>query len=124
MLDHKTWPTPAIVVSSMAHTLILGLSFLKLTKLKIDFEKTFSKLDLKHAHQSFIVLKALTILVPTSDVYFPCRLLLNKAACLIIVVALITVIILTVGSSNTHCHLKSPFKKEEELLPQNAHDFS
>ena len=33
----KIWPTPAIVVPSLAHPLILELNFLKLTKSKIDF---------------------------------------------------------------------------------------
>ena len=36
--DRKIWPTPAIVVSSVAHPFILRLNFLKLIKSKIDFE--------------------------------------------------------------------------------------
>ena len=36
-LESKIWPTPVIVVSPLAHPLILGLNFLKLTKSKIDF---------------------------------------------------------------------------------------
>ena len=36
--DSNIWPTPAIVVSSLACPLILRLNFLKLTKSKIDFE--------------------------------------------------------------------------------------
>lgn len=47
LLDHKTWPTPAIALSSLAHTLILGLSFLKLTKLKIDFETNIVEIGSK-----------------------------------------------------------------------------
>ena len=38
LLDRKVWTTPAIVVSSLTHPLILGLNFIKLTKSKIDFE--------------------------------------------------------------------------------------
>ena len=38
LLDRKAWTTPAIVMSSLTHTLILGLNFLKLTKSKVDFE--------------------------------------------------------------------------------------
>ena len=80
--DHKSWPTPAIVVSSLAHSLILGLNFLKLTKSK---------------------------------------LLLNKRASLMIVATLIT---LAAVSSHTHCHLKPPFKKQEELRIPTAHNLT
>ena len=38
LLDRKVWSTPAIVVSSLTHPLILGLNFLKLTKSKVYFE--------------------------------------------------------------------------------------
>ena len=33
--DHKTWPNPTMALLSLAHPLILGLNFLKLTKSKI-----------------------------------------------------------------------------------------
>ena len=101
--DHKTWPTPAIVVSSLAYSLILGLNLLKLTKSKIDFEMSNVKIGSKAYPSDIHGIKSLnsTIIVPTSDVYRPCRLLLNKRASLMIVATLIT---LAAVSSHTHCH--------------------
>ena len=68
MLDHKTWPTLAIVVSSLlaivvsslAHPLILGLNFLKLSKSKIDVAMNNVEIRSK-AYPSDIVLKSLTL---------------------------------------------------------------
>ena len=68
MLDHKTWPTLAIVVSSLlaivvsslAHPLVLGLNFLKLSKSKIDVAMNNIEIRSK-AYPSDIVLKSLTL---------------------------------------------------------------
>ena len=68
MLDRKTWPTLAIVVSSLlaivvsslAHPLILGLSFLKLSKSKIGVAMNNVEIRSK-AYPSDIVLKSLTL---------------------------------------------------------------
>ena len=43
---------------------------------------------------------------PTSDVYRPCQLLLNKKVCWMVIFTLITVIILTAVAFHTHCHFK------------------
>ena len=102
-----------IVVSSWAHPLTLGLNFFKFTKSKTDFEtntvETGSKLYPVDTH--CIKSSTSTIIIPTSDVYWPCQLLLNKKACWMVIFRLVIVIILTAVASHTHCHLKSPFGK-------------
>lgn len=40
------------------------------------------------------------------------------------VATLITVILLMVGASHTHGHLKPPIKKQEELLTPTAHNLT
>lgn len=52
--DHETWLTQAIVLSALKHPLILGINFLKLTKLKITSRGIKSKLNLKHFCQIFM----------------------------------------------------------------------
>ena len=105
--------SPVIVVSSWAHPLILGLNFLKLTKSKTDFEtntvETGSKLYPVDTH--CIKSSTSTTIIPTSDVYWPCQLLLNKKACWMVIIRLVIVIILTTVASQTHCHFNSPFDK-------------
>ena len=49
--------------------------------------------------------------LPKSDVYRPCQLLLNKKAWWMIALMLTIVIILTAVASHTHCHFKPPFGK-------------
>ena len=105
--------SPVIVVSSWAHPLILGLNFLKLTKSKTDCEtntvETGSKLYPVDTH--CIKSSTSTTIIPTSDVYWPCQLLLNKKACWMVIIRLVIVIILTTVASQTHCHFNSPFDK-------------
>ena len=55
-----------------------------------------------------------TVIIPTSDVYRPWQLLLNKKACWMVIFMLITVIILTAVASHTHCYFKLSFKKQGE----------
>ena len=116
LLDRKVWPSPATVVSSLAQPLILGLNFLKLTKLKIDSVtntvETGSKIYPADTH----CIKSYTsiIIIPTSDVYRPCQLLLNKKLCWMVIFTLITVIIPTAVASHTHCHFSPPFGKQDE----------
>ena len=57
-----------------------------------------------------------TIIIPKSDVYWPCQLLLNKKACWILEFILTIVIILTAVVSYTHCHFNPPFKKQNKPL--------
>ena len=112
------WPTPAIAVSSLTHPLIFGLNFLKLTKSKVDFEtntvETGSTLYPANTHcmQS----STYTIIIPKSDVYRPCQLLLNKKACWMIALMLTIVIILTAVAPHTHCHFNPPSKKQNKPL--------
>lgn len=40
-----------------------------------------------------------------------------------VIAALITMIILTAVACHTHCHLKTPFWKQEELLTPTTHNF-
>ena len=55
-----------------------------------------------------------TIIIPKSDVYRPCQLLLNKKACWMIALMLTIVIILTAIASYTHCHFNPSFKKQNK----------
>ena len=57
-----------------------------------------------------------TVTIPTSDIYQPCRLLLNKKACWMIAIILITVVILTAVASHTHCHFKPPIKEQDKPI--------
>ena len=63
-----------------------------------------------------------TAVLPTSDVYRPCQLLLNKKGYWMVIFTLITVIILTVVASHTHCNFKLPFEKQGEsfVLPERS----
>ena len=124
LLDRKVWPNSAIVVSSLTHSLILGLKFLKLTKSKVYFEsntvETGSTLDPVNTHcmQS----STSTIIIPKSDVYRPCQLLLNKKTCWIIALMLTVVIILTAIVS--HTHFNPPFKKQNKPLASSGRNLT
>ena len=122
VLDHKIWPTPAIIMSSLSHPLILGLNFLKLTKSKIDFKTNNDKIgsEIYPADMHCINSSKCTIITPTSDVYQPWQLLLNKKACWMFAIVLIIEIALIAIAFYTHCHLKPPFKKQEESLASPA----
>ena len=119
-LDRKVWPTPAIVVSSLAHPLILGLSLLKLTKSKVDFETNTVEIgsQIYPADKHCIKSSTSAIIIPTSDVYRPCQLLLNKKACWMVIFMLITVIFLTAVASHTKATVTSslPLESRASLL--------
>ena len=108
-LDRKVWPTLVIVVSSLAHPLILGLNFLKLTKSKVDFETNTVEVgsQIYPADTHCIIISTSAIIIPTSDVYRPCQLLLNKKACWVVIFMLITVIFLTAVASHTKATVTS-----------------
>ena len=59
-----------------------GLNFLKLTKSKVDFEinTVETGLTLYPANTHYMPSSNSTIIIPKSDVYRPCQLLLNKKA--------------------------------------------
>ena len=102
--DSKIWITPAIVMSSLAHSLILGLNFLKLTKSQIDFNT--NNVEIR------------------SKIHQPCRLTLNKKACWMIAIMLTTVIILTAVASHTHCHFNHTFKEQNKPIFSPAHNLT
>ena len=58
--------------------------------------------------------------LPKSDVYRPCQLLLNKKVCWMIALMLTIVIILLAVASHTHCHLNPSFKKQNKHLFSSA----
>ena len=124
LLDRKVWPNSAIVVSSLSHSLILGLNFFKLTKSKVYFEtntvETGSTLYPVNTHcmQS----STSTIIIPKSDVYQPCQLLLNKKTCWMIALMLTIVIILTTVVS--HTHFNPPFKKQNKPLVSSGRNLT
>ena len=113
-------------MSSLAHPFILGLNFFKLTKSKIDFEtntvKTESKIYRVDTH--CIKSSTSTIIIPTSDVYRPCQLLLSKKVCWMVILTLITVIILIAVVSHTHCHFKPPFTKQDKSFVSPEHNLT
>ena len=88
-------------VTTLTHPLILGLNFLKLTKMTVDFAtntvETGSTLYPANTH--CMQTSNSTIIAPKSDVYRPCQLLLNKKACWMIALMLTIVIILTAVES-------------------------
>ena len=104
--------------ATLTHPLILGLNFLKLAKLTVNFEtntvETGSTLYPANTH--CMQTSNSTIITPKSDVYRPCQLLLNKKACWMIALMLTIVIILTAVASHTHCHFDAPFKKQNKPL--------
>ena len=93
-----------------------GLNFLKLTKSKVDFEtntvETGSTLHPANTH--YMQSSNSAIIIPKSDAYQPCQLLLNKKACWMIALMLAVVITLTAVASHTHCHFNPPFKKQNK----------
>ena len=54
-----------------------------------------------------------TAVLPTSDVYRPCQLLLNEKGCWMVIFTIITVIILAAVAYHTHCHFKPLFEKQD-----------
>ena len=93
-----------------------GLNFLKLTKSKVDFETNAVETGstLYSANTYLMQSSNSTIIIPKSDVYRPCQLLLNKKACLMMAIMLTIVIILTAVASHTHCHFNPPFKNQSK----------
>ena len=83
VLDSKICPTLVIVVSSVAHPLILGLYFFKVAQSKIDFNTNNVEIGWKiHPVDDHCITNSTsTITIPISDIYQPCRLLLNKKGC-------------------------------------------
>ena len=82
-----------------------GLNFLKLTKSGVDFEtntiETGSTLYPANTH--YMPSSNSTIIIPKSDVFRSCRMLLSKKACWMFALMLTIVIILTAVASYTHC---------------------
>ena len=114
--DSKIWPTPAIVVSSLAHPLILGLNFLKLTESKIDLNTNAVEIGLKihPVDVHCITNSTFTIIIPTSDIYQPYQLLLDKKACWMTIFILITAVAVMTAASHTLYHFKPPFKEPDK----------
>ena len=108
--------TPAVVLSSLAHPLIPGLNFLKLTKSKTEFKTNNIEIGSKiyPAEVHCITSSNSTIIIATSDVYWLCQLLLNKKTWGMVIFTLITAVALMAVASHTHCHFKPPFKKQEK----------
>ena len=122
----NVWPTPVIVVSSLAHPLILGFNIPKLTKSKIDFDinnvEIGSKIHPADVH--LITNSTFTITIPTSDINQPYQLLLSKKACWMTIFILITGVVATPVASHTHYHFKPPFKEPDKPIVSLAHTFS
>ena len=95
-----------------------GLNFLKLTKSKVDFETNTVETGSTQypGNNHYMPSSNSTIIIPKSDVYRPCQLLLNSKACWMIALMLTIVIILTAVASHTHCHFNPPFKTQNKPL--------
>ena len=100
---------------------MLGLNFPKLTNSKINCKTNNVEIGSKLYPSDIQCTKRLNsiIALPTSDVYRPCWLLLNKKACWVISA---TLVILTATASHGKAHLKSPFKKQRKLHTSTAHN--
>ena len=83
-----------------------GPNVLKLTKSKIDFESNTVETEstLYPAITHYMPSSNSTIIIPKSDVYRPCQMLLNKKACWMFALMLTIVILLTTVASHAHCH--------------------
>ena len=92
------------------------LNFLKLTKSKVNFETNIFETGsiLYPANTHYMPTSNSTIIIPKSDVYRPCQLLLNKKVSWMLILTLITVITQRAVASHTHCHFKPPFGKQDE----------
>ena len=103
-----------------------GLNFLRLTKLKVDFEtntvETGSTLYPANTH--YMQSSNSTIIISRPDVYRPCQLLLNKKACWMIALILTIVTTLSAVATHTHCHLSPPFKKQNKPFVSSEHNFT
>ena len=109
-----------------AHPLILGLNFLKLTISKIDFETYSLEIGSKiySADIHCITRSTYIIIIPTSDIYRPCQLPLNKKACWMVIFKLTAGVVLTAVASHTQCHFKPPSKKQKVSFASPACNFN
>ena len=98
----------SIVVLSLAHPLILGLNFLKLTESRIDLNTNTVEIGSKihPADVHCITNSNSTIIILTSDIYQPYQLLLDKKACWMTIFILITAVAVIAAASHTHYHFK------------------
>ena len=103
-----------------------GLNFLKLTKSKVDFETNTVETGSTQypGNNHYMPSSNSTIIIPKSDVYRPCQLLLNKKACLMMALMLTIVIILTAVASHTHCHFNPPFKKQNKPFVSSERNYT
>ena len=62
--------------------------------------------------------------LPKSDVYRPCQLLLYKKVSWTIIFTLITVITQTAVASHTHCHSNPSFKKQDKSFVPPEHNLT
>ena len=113
-------------MSSLAHPLILGLNFLKLTKSKINFHTDNVEIGstIHPADVHCVTNSSSTIAIPTSDVYRPCRLILNKKACWTVAIMLTTIVVITAVASHAHCHFNPPFKKQNTRILSPGHNLT
>ena len=95
-----------------------GLNFLKLTKSEVDFRTNTVETGstLYPTNTNCMQSSSSSIIIPKSNVYRPCLLLLNKTACWMIALMLTIVIILTAVASHAHCHFNPLFKKQNKPL--------
>ena len=109
-------------MSPLAHPLILGLNFLKLTKSKIDFNINNVEIGSKiyPADVHCITNSTSTITTLTSDLYRPYQLLLNKKVCWMTLFILIIAVVVTAVASHTHYHFKPPFKEPDKPIVSPA----
>ena len=64
------------------------------------------------------------MIIPTSDIYWPCQLLLNKKACWMVIFMLIAAIILTAVASHTHWHFNPPLKEQGKSIASPAYNLT
>ena len=119
---------PVLLISPVPHLCNITLTLLMLNPSSKDSTSSnllYRKLTLKlapskqnrcPANTHYLPSSNSTIIIPKSDTYRPCQLLLSKKACWMFALMLTIVTILTTVASHTHCHFNHPFKKQNKPL--------
>ena len=93
---------------------------------KIDFDinnvKIGSKIYPADAH--CITNSTSTIMIPTSDIYRLCQLLLKNKVCWMIIFILTTAVVVTTVAIHTHYHFNPSFKEQDKPIVSPARNLT
>ena len=98
----------------------------RLPRSKIDFDinnvKIGSKIYPADAH--CITNSTSTIMIPTSDIYRLCQLLLKNKVCWMIIFILTTAVVVTTVAIHTHYHFNPSFKEQDKPIVSPARNLT